>query len=95
MLEKSGMKATYSTGSIGPGGALPHRRAEPLLLGWCFVMLGLGVVPALVGPTRPQIDGDYWQWCVPCAIAGVGLVGWMFQRMLLGRNFGFVAHQRT
>lgn len=66
---------------------MPRRRAEPLLLAWCFALLGSGVVPALAGPTRPQIDSDYWQLSIPCAIAGVGILGWMFERMLFGRNF--------
>ena len=65
-----------------------HRRgAEPLLLGWIVVVVGMGVVPGLVSPAGPQIDSDYWQWSVPCAVAGAGLLGRMFQGMLVGRNF--------
>ena len=62
------------------------RRAEPLLAGYCIVLLGLAIGPILAGPAS-NIDSDYWQWSVPCAVVGAALLGWLFQRILMGRKF--------
>jgi hypothetical protein len=63
------------------------RRVEPLLIGYCFLLVCLMPALMLRGPAGPHIDSDYWLWSVPCAITGTGLLGWLFQRILLGRKF--------
>jgi hypothetical protein len=66
--------------------ASSSRRAEPLLVGYCVVLVGLTIEPILAGPAS-NIDSDYWQWSVPCAVVGAGLLGWLFQQILVGRKF--------
>jgi hypothetical protein len=63
------------------------RRAEPLLIGYCFIVVCFMAALVLRGPAGPHIDSDYWQWSIPCAVAGTGLLGWLFQRILIGRKF--------
>jgi hypothetical protein len=63
------------------------RRAEPLLIAFGLIFVFLAFSLTLRGPAEARIDSDYWQLSVPCAIAATLLLGWLFQRILIGRKF--------